>query len=215
MRLYRRAQIFLILTILVVTFLVGITSVLIDVQRANYVNPAADNSEVLYAWNNAISSTQQILKIEISQQSKVASADVGPTDVTSNIQTPINDLVNYLNERGLTAIIIIRSANFLISGFNTQSELIQIDASFNFTIMSGSTSIIQTVHMIVQYHAIVTASTLTIFNKINNETTYLPGCTITGGTVIDLNNGSYQHSLVSGTSLQIITPSNVTLEVTV
>lgn len=215
MRLYRRAQIFLILTILVVTFLVGITSVLIDVQRANYVNPAADNSEVLYAWNNAISSTKQILNIEISQQSKIATADVGPTDISPNIQTPINDLVNYLNERGLTAIIIIGSANFLISGYNTQSELIQIDATFSFTIGSGSTNIIQTVHMVIQYHAIVTSSRLTIFNRINNETNYLPGCTITGGTVIDLNNGSYQHSLASGTALQILTPSNVTLQVTV
>ena len=48
----RSAQVFLLLTILVMTFLIGITSVLFDIKKIDYIDPSPDADEFLESWDN-------------------------------------------------------------------------------------------------------------------------------------------------------------------
>ena len=96
----RRGQVFLIITVLVVTFLIGISTLLLDTQRAAYLETAPDSNTVLQAWDNTYDSIVQILRTQLSISSN------GPDlSVTTDLTTELLYLENYLLDRGLSAII--------------------------------------------------------------------------------------------------------------
>ena len=75
----RRGQIFLILTILVISFIVGISTILINVQRAEYFDPAPDSGESLEIWENTIVAIEQIYSVQIAINTQVGSVQVNFT----------------------------------------------------------------------------------------------------------------------------------------
>ncbi|MCH8907960.1 MAG: hypothetical protein IH840_12800, partial [Candidatus Heimdallarchaeota archaeon] len=62
----RRGQIFLLLTVLVLTFIIGISTILLEVKRAQYYDPSTDSDRLFEIWDNAVDAVQQIYSVQIA-----------------------------------------------------------------------------------------------------------------------------------------------------
>ncbi|MCY3411663.1 MAG: hypothetical protein INQ03_08540 [Candidatus Heimdallarchaeota archaeon] len=190
----KRAQIFLILTILVVTFLMSISTVLLELQKANYSEVVPDADNVLIAWDNVITGLEQIFDIEIAIRSQAGSASAADiyNDVASNFGPAIDDLETYFIGQGLSAIITPTSTvDYTNNGQDSTDLTLSIIGTFQIHLQSGNVEIDQILEMNVEYHGVSTATTLVLTKTVNDLTTYLVGATSSVGNFQDYLNGYY------------------------
>ncbi len=211
----RRGQIFLIITILVITFMVGISSVLLQVQRSNYIDTVPDSDNVMIAWENAYQSIIQIMDIELALSSQTAIA--GP--VARDITVPLNNLNDYLINKGLSAIVQTTSQityDHTISG--STDYQVSMTGSFYIHLQSGNVEIDQYFTITIVYRALSTTTDVVIITKtVNSQINYLMGAelTVAGSSFIDHQNGKYSsvNALTTGDPISIITKNKVYLDI--
>ncbi|OLS25438.1 MAG: hypothetical protein HeimC2_18940 [Candidatus Heimdallarchaeota archaeon LC_2] len=213
----RRGQVFLLLTILSITFITAISSVLLDLQRSQYLEPSADADKVFEVWDNTIFSIEQTISIQIAINTQPPSA--GNRSFATEIQGQMDLLETYLNSRGFIASVNVMWANYTEpnAGLLAQAKM---NASISLQITSSSgTSINQKVNFIITYQAEAVGTDpwlLTITKTVNNQTTFLTDISYSvgaGGILDDIYfNGSYD--LIGSDTYTITTSENVVLIVT-
>lgn len=201
----RRGQIFLILTILVISFMIGITSVLLDIRTADYLDPAPDSDVSLNAWETTTSAIDQIMEIQLSQNSNAQS----PNNTNIDLSTPLANLEAYLSQRGLVASITgsnVQYRRYTPVSTNTTEELV---GSFSIYIKSSSLEINQKIEKQLQYNAYSDQpSELYVSKILDGQVNWISGSSF-NTTVTDNENGSY--SGTSGDYVEITTPSEIFL----
>ncbi|MHA2402928.1 MAG: hypothetical protein ACXADH_08075 [Candidatus Kariarchaeaceae archaeon] len=212
----RSAQVFLLLTILVMTFLIGITSVLFDIKKVDYIDPSPDADEFLESWDNTIEAIEQILSIQIAINSQTAVAS--GTDNSGEIQTEMDSLALYLNSKGLSASIQVDGAipSLYIIDLQVASHELSLSSSIFVHLSSISgTTIDQVVNMRVSYIATATPNNLVLQKTVNSEIKFLSECNVivSGGTITDNGNGWYS-ATASPVDFTITTPDQVLLTIT-
>ena len=65
----RRSQIFLLLTLLMITFMVSISTTLLDVRRGSFTDPNPQVNTFENGWDIAISSINSIVERSVAQRS--------------------------------------------------------------------------------------------------------------------------------------------------
>ncbi|MHA2503261.1 MAG: hypothetical protein ACXAE3_10355 [Candidatus Kariarchaeaceae archaeon] len=203
----RKGQIFLILTILVVSFMIGITTVLLDVQKADFLEPAPDSEIILESWDLTIKSITEIMDLQL-----VADPTAGAKDISQ----PISNLGDYLTTRGIANSITIPTGAtvVIVGGGAAQSISVSISASFSVLLSSASTSISQTITIDINYTMDV-QSPLTILQTVNGIQNYVAGASFNVGSVVDLGNGSYTHTEIPTVLITATLPNGLVLSATV
>ncbi|MHA2171420.1 MAG: hypothetical protein ACXAB7_16150 [Candidatus Kariarchaeaceae archaeon] len=212
----RSAQVFLLLTILVMTFLIGITSVLFDIKKVDYIDPSPDADEFLESWDNTIEAIEQILSIQIAINSQTGVAS--GTDNSGEIQTEMDNLALYLNSKGLSASIQVDGAipSLYIIDLQAASHELSLSSSIFVHLSSISgTTIDQVVNIRVSYIATATPNNLVVQKTVNSEIKFLSECNVivSAGTITDNGNGWYS-ATVSPVDFTIATPDLVLLAIT-
>lgn len=205
----KRGQIFLIMTILVISFIISISFVLFDVQRSNFTDPAPDADLALQSWEITYDSIVQIMEIELSQAT--VNGDLsGVRDIT----IPLSNLLSYLTDRGITASIVASSTIDYTSDETTPTDtLYSITGSFDIILETGTTSIVQSVTISLAYNAFSNANTITITRLLNSAFSFVNGASFTGpSTVVSNNDGSYQAGAAG--LYTATTPNNILLSIT-
>ena len=211
----RKGQIFLIITILVITFMIGITAILFDVRRSDYFDPAPDSDVTLQAWETTI----QALKQMIDVQPSINSIAGDPNATVVDFSSPISNIELYLNERGFSAVIepLTIPILFTISGDNTISTNVGILATFDIFLASSSTEINQQIEIAVTYFAdySIANSEVYIKKQINqNNVEYIIESISSNSNVNDNFDGSYDTTGVSTPSfVTFTTPNGIQLNV--
>ena len=212
----RRGQIFLIMTILVITFLIGISSVLLEVSRSDYVQPVSDSDVVLQAWDNTYESINQILLVRLSINSQ------GPTGNQLNIdlRSELGKLETYLNKRGLSAIIQSQNIDYTIIGDQTTDTTVTITGSFTVHLASSGVEIDQTFDLSISYNAVISGSNIIVSSTLNSDINFISGSSITSTniafTYLDNLNGNYPATnLAGGDTIIILTPNQIDLQLVV
>ncbi|MCE7737631.1 MAG: hypothetical protein GPJ54_22260 [Candidatus Heimdallarchaeota archaeon] len=208
----RRGQIFLLLTILSITFIFAVSTILLDIQRAQYLEPAPDVDETFEAWDNTVDSIEQILNVQIAINTQ-AGALLG--NYAPQINNELVGVENYLLGRGLIASIDLDGpATYTPPTTTLQDATASILALFSIQIQSSSgNSIIQSLDFAIQYDVNLVGTTLTLSKTVNGITTYLSGATVDTVGTIDNANGAYTlpGGLPSATPIVVTTPNNVRL----
>ena len=115
----QRSQIFLLLTILVIAFIVGISSTLIDLKKTTYNDPAPQAQEFYRTWDSTLRNLEEVLVFTLAQRSNAS------LETTGQMQDAITDkllgIENYLLNRGFSAKItllttIIENTNYQKNG---------------------------------------------------------------------------------------------------
>lgn len=213
----RRGQVFLLLTILSITFITAISSVLLDIQRSQYLEPSADADKVFEVWDNAIFSIEQTISIQIALNTQ---AGVGDGSFANESQIQFNLLETYLNSRGFIASVNVINATYtapvIILGLSAEANM---NAFISLQITSSSgTSINQIISFDISYLAIAveivvgTQWLLTLTKTVNSQITYLTDImysVVGAGVLTDNFNGSYD--LIGPDDYTITTSENVVL----
>ncbi len=213
----RRGQIFLILTIMVITFLVGITGILLDSQKAAYLNPVPDSEIINQAWDNTYDSIKQILIIQLSKNSNGPSVNQNNIDLS----TQLGNLENYLVERGIsTTILTTQQINYTIVGDLTSSSTVSIEGGFSVHMQSGDIEINHDFVLHISYTATSSASDVIVYRTINNEKYFINNAELTsstnpGATYTNYMNGRYGHTLNLGDDLIITAPQNIDIQLVI
>ncbi|MHA2250250.1 MAG: hypothetical protein ACXAD7_07805 [Candidatus Kariarchaeaceae archaeon] len=208
----RKAQIFLIMTILTVSFLIAISTVLFDLKKAEFVEPSPDSDEVFEVWENTVLAIKQILVIEIAVNTQADAID-GTYDADLTPQFQI--LEDYLVSRGFAASITINgNSQYTAPALGGQLVTVQLDVDVNLYLSSISGI---TIEQILSFSIAFTANVdvtniLTVYESTNGKLTYQGGCSLTGGASTDFGNGSYDLTS-AGTPYVVETPDNIKLEV--
>ena len=213
----RRGQVFLLLTILSITFITAISSVLLDLQRSQYIEPSADADKIFEVWDNAVFSIEQTISIQIAVNTQTGAVT---GDFATEIQTRLDSLEGYLNSRGFIASVnTIGQVNYTapIAGLLAQANMTAL-ISLQITSSSG-TSINQIVNFDISYQAEAIGTgpwVLTLTKTVNDQTIFLTDITYSvlgGGNIDDIYyNGSYD--LIGSDTYTITTSENVELVIT-
>lgn len=207
----RRGQIFLLLTVLVLTFIIGISTILIEVKRAQYYDPSTDSDRLFEIWDNAVDAVQQIYSVQIAINTQ--GPGVGGV-YNAEIDAELVRLETYLNTRGFAASITRTiDADYKEDAASDPVEA-RMDSSV-LIIISSSTGI--TIEQVLTINIVYTAfqnnNIVTITKSVNGVTIYLQGSTVTptsGGTIVqDFGNGSFE--LSGAGTYDCLTPDQVLL----
>ncbi len=210
----RKGQVFLLLTLLVLTFMISISSILFDIKKAEYMEPSPDIDESLEAWKNSVETIEQIFSIFISLNSKAGTPD---DNYNTEVSTELVKLEDYLNSRGFAATILLVGNAVYTAPVNGSTSFTSLSGIVSIFINSISgTEISQVLKLNVTYSAVVTSTTLVLTKSVNTNINYLSGCTINPASWTDMGNGAYTvpAPLAPGTPFTIRTPNAVELQVT-
>jgi hypothetical protein len=201
------------LTILSITFIFAISSVLLDIQRAQYLEPSPDADKTFEVWDNTVYGVEQILGVQIAIHTSAGDPSGDSSVVVTN---QLVGLENYLLGRGFIASIDLTGTSQFTAPVPGPTTSASITATVSIQIQSLSgNSINQVLDFVITYEGSVTANVLTLSKIVNGHSSYLLGASISpqgGGTVSDNENGSYL--LGAGDDYDIITPDGVLLTVT-
>ncbi|MDH5645221.1 MAG: hypothetical protein OEZ01_04395, partial [Candidatus Heimdallarchaeota archaeon] len=148
----RRGQIFLILTILSISFLVAITGVLLEIRRAEYLDPVPESDRLYYAWENSIDSIELMFDLIISENSQLNVA----TDITGLYNGRLNgyltNLKNYLEERAIsTQINLIGNVEYYNQSSSPQNHNVTMFAELFLSLSTPNFKLEQTLLLRVSY----------------------------------------------------------------
>lgn len=208
----KQGQIFLLLTILAVTFLLTISTVLLNIQVSEYSQPSADSGKLFEAWDNTVSSTVQIMSVQVAYNTNNGI----PTGATNDLGPHLANLEQYLNSKGLVASIeeVAGTEQYVSTSLITSSS-----ASLNVTLdiyiaTSSGAKLDGTVNLNVTYSAQITGNILVVSKIVNTNPYFLNSANVvpqTTGSVQNNGNGSYQ--LAGADTYDITTSDFVILQV--
>lgn len=209
----RRGQIFLLLTILSITFIFAVSTILLEIQRSQYLEPSPDIDETFETWDNTVYSIEQILSIQMAINTQAGAVD---GNYSLEIGTELAKVENYALNRGFIASIDLVNMSYYfapVAGNNASASIngtvfIQLESS------SGN-SINQLVEFDIKYEAFIDTGTniLTVSKIVNGQQSFIASATISGpGIITNFQNGSWE--LEDGAGLfDIITLDGVMLQV--
>ncbi len=218
----RKGQVFLLLTLLVLTFMISISAILFDIKKAEYMEPSPDFDETMEVWENSVEAIEQIFSILIAINSK-DNVTYPDGNYNNEVSTELAKLEYYLNSRGFAAtILLLGNASYIAPTSGLQTSFVSLSGNISIYLSSISgTEIRQVINLTVIYNAVVTASTLLITKSVvgppprnATKTNYLSSCTFNVTGLTDLANGAYTHTILPDTPFIIRTPNTVELQVT-
>lgn len=215
----RRSQIFLLLTILVITFIVGIASTLLESQKTQYTDPLQQVPNITSAWEGTISDIQESLILTLAQRSDGSIANTSVA-MDNAIDGYFFKIVNFLQLKGYSASITLE--NTIVDGLDylhhsngaspsKTTEAFELNnIEVNVAIQSSTASLSQKIFFDIYYGSIVNSGsqTVTLYKIINGVRTGLtnaefstPGATITetfGGQYSYVGTGTHNVRVLDG-----------------
>jgi hypothetical protein len=184
----RRGQVFLLLTILVITFISGIALVLVDVQRSRYSDPAPYTSNFVQTWELSILTIENIMIQTIAHSSDgILTTDI---ERIAFINDQLDRFIDYLTLRGFTSAIVLDEDTFdYIEDTDPSDQLYELsDLEFSVKLSTGRMVLSQIITMDLGFYASVDASDVNFYKLMNNEFFPLTDMSFTG--VMSFSGGS-------------------------
>ncbi len=206
----KRSQIFLLLTLLMLTFFVSITGILLDIQKARYTDPSSGVDVFLQTWQNSVETIEDLSHIALARYTQGTNA----SNIDVEMQAELGELSNYLLTRGYTSSFLLTSFNLVVAGAPSSyvvSLIVQMVLS------DTKQTLQQTLSIDLTVSAVLVGTEITVFKLLNGETIPIADATVTvvppgTSTVTNLRNGNYQVSNPAD-NFDIVTQEGITLRV--
>ncbi len=213
----RKGQIFLIITVLAITFLIGISTLLLDSQRATYVDSAPDTFTSLQAWDLTYDGLLQILEIQLT----IDSNQLALSNLGIDLSAEIAKLENYLLSRGLAVTISTTAAiDFTKTGDLTRDSTVEIAGSFYIHLASSNFEVDEYITLRLTYQAVsdLTNTNTIVTRTLNTNSEYISDASLSSTTTpaavfSNIQNGRYDHTLLDGDDILVVTNEGTLIRV--
>ncbi len=192
------------------TFFVSITSLLLDIQKANYTDPSSGTEIFVSTWRNTVDNLYDLTVTGLARFTQGKNT----SNVDVELKTQLASLTNYLLKRGYTS-------SFTITKFSIGNTLApssySIDVTYLVILKDAKNTLNQTLNVPISFSASKSGSYITLLKTSNGQVEPIADATITvvapgTSTVTNLRDGRYLLS-VPGDTFDIVTPEGIKLQV--
>ncbi len=213
----RRSQIFLLLTILVITFIVGIATTLLESQRTQYTDPLQSLPNFTQTWDNTVEDIEDALVLTLASRSD---GTIANTSVATDnaIDAYFLQIMEYLRLKGYSASIslentIVDGLDYLhhsdVAGPAKTTEGFEFNnIEVNFELQSSTTVLSQKLFFDISYTSVLdtAANTITLYKIVNGQRTGLTNAefSIAGVVVTETFAGQYTYVGVGTGNIRVL-----------
>ncbi|MCK5409358.1 MAG: hypothetical protein KAJ30_03760 [Candidatus Heimdallarchaeota archaeon] len=213
----RKGQVFLLLSIVILIYLVLLSTTVYRITQSPYISPAPNQEQINFYVENSISSLEQLVDVAISQYSRSYTVD----SIISTISEGIAMVEYFLDEHNLPATLTFDNSTFSISNSSTSANPTYITCSMEISIHIDSpdfyydaTFVFDTTYYLEISETTGTENYLYIYKVYNGYRTIINDATITiepTTPVSNLLDGRYLADLQVGQLVSAMIPNNILL----
>lgn len=213
----KKGQVFLLLAIVILIYLILISTTVYRITQSPYIDPAPNQNQLLNYLDNSVSNLQEIVEISLSKYSMGDSSN----DIQSFIQANIGHVEAYLDNHNLPATLSFVTGSLIVGNTSTLVNPTYIYCSFNISIHINSPDLyyegvysFDTTYYLEISNTAGTSNYVYLY-KIQNgiQTMINDGIinVIPSTTVSNLGDGRYLLDLVGGQTVSATLPHNIHL----
>jgi len=130
----KKGQVFLLLAIVILIYLILISTTVYRITQSPYIDPAPNQNQLLNYLDNSISNLQEMVELSLSKYSLGDSAN----DIQTFIQTNIVHIENYLDNHNLPATLSLVTGSLAVGNSSSLVNPTYLYCSFNISIHINS-----------------------------------------------------------------------------
>lgn len=213
----KKGQVFLLLAIVILIYLILISTTVYRITQSPFIDPAPNQEQLLNYLDNSISNLQEMVEISLSKYSMGDSAN----DIQTFIQTNINHVEAYLDDHNLPAILSYVTDSLLVGNTSTLVNPTYIYCSFNISIHINSPDLyydgvysFDTAYYMEISNIAGTSNYVYLYKIQNGIQTMISDGIVTvipSTPVSNLGDGRYLLDLVGGQTVYATLPHNIYL----
>ena len=213
----RRGQVFLLLAITILIYLVILSTTVYRITQSPYISPAPNQEQITFYVENSVSSLEQLVDIAISRYSRSYTVN----SIISLITEGVAVVESYLDDHNLPATITFDNSTFSVSNSSTSLNPTYITCSMEISIHIESpdfyydaTFVFDTAYYLEISEATGTENYIYIYKISNGYRTIINDATISiepTTAVSNLLDGRYEADLQLGQTISAIIPSDILL----
>ncbi|MCG3225610.1 MAG: hypothetical protein H7645_01720 [Candidatus Heimdallarchaeota archaeon] len=213
----RKAQVFLLLAIVILIYLILLSTTVYRITQSPYVNPAPNQKQLSNYIDNSITAIQDLAEASLSHRSTGATRN----EIIVFVLEGLNDIEYFLDNHNLPSVLSLDEVDFSISNTSSIINPVSIQTKFNVTLQIDSPDVYYDGTFLIDITYYVEISDTTgsenyiYLYKINNGIKSM----INNG-ILDINpstpisnmgDGSYSADLQLGQTIMATFPHNIIL----
>ncbi len=213
----RKGQVFLLLSIVILIYLVLLSTTVYRITQSPYINPTPNQGQINFYVENSVSSLEQLVDVAISQYSRSYTKDSIIVLITEGITV----VESFLDSHNLPSTLTFDNSTFSISNSSTSANPTYITCSMEISIHIDSpdyyfdaTFVFGATYYLEISETIGTENYIYIYKLSNGYRTIINDATITiepTTSVSNLLDGRYEADLQVGQVLSAVLSNNILL----
>jgi hypothetical protein len=213
----RKGQVFLLLAITILIYLVLLSTTVYRITQSPYISPAPNQEQINFYVENSVSSLEKLVDVAISQYSRSYTVN----SIISIITEGIVMVESFLDQHNLPATLTFDNSTFTISNSSTSANPTYITCSMEISIHIDSpdfyydaTFVFDTTYYMEISETTGTENYVYVYKISNGYRTIINDATITIEPTTPLSNlldGRYEADLQVGQMIFAIIPNNILL----
>ena len=211
----RKGQVFLLLAIVILIYLILLSTTIYHITQSPYVVPAPNQKQLSNYIDNSISAIQGLAEASLSH----ASSGATRLEVIDFVLEGLNDIETFLDSHNLPAVLSLDEVDFSVRNTSTLINPVSIHTKFNVTLQIDSPDVYYdgTFLIDMSYYVEISGTSGTenyvYLYKMNNGIK-----TMINNGVLDINpstpvsnigDGSYSTDLQIGQTIMVTFPHNI------
>jgi Na+-transporting methylmalonyl-CoA/oxaloacetate decarboxylase gamma subunit len=213
----RKGQVFLLLSIVILIYLVLLSTTVYRITQSPYIVPAPNQEQINFYVENSISSLEQLVDVAISQYSRSYSVNSIIVLITEGIAV----VESFLDGHNLPSTLTFDNSTFSISNSSTSANPTYITCSMEISIHIASpdfyfdaTFVFEATYYLEISETTGTENYIYVYKISNSHRTIISDATITiepTTPVSNLLDGRYEADLQVGQVISAVLPNNILL----
>jgi hypothetical protein len=213
----RKGQVFLLLAIVILIYLILLSTTVYHITQSPYVVPAPNQKQLSNYIDNSITAIQDLAEASLSYSSSGATR----LEVIDFVLEGLEDIESFLDNHNLPAVLSLDEVDFSLYNTSTLINPVFIRTSFNVTLQIDSPDVYYDATFLIDisYYVEISGTSGTenyvYLYKMNNGIK-----TMINNGVLDINpstpisnigDGSYLADLQTGQTIMVTLPHNIVL----
>lgn len=213
----RKGQVFLLLSIVILIYLVLLSTTVYKITQTPYINPAPNQQQIIYYVENSISSIEDLAEMAISRFSN----GMDFTSAQTLVENGLEDIESFLDNHNLPSTISYDNTTFSLTNSSTLVNPVFIQCQLDVTIhiespdfyYDGSFTFDVEYYMEIS-EIIGTENYISIYKVNNGYKSMINDATLSIEPITSITNmldGRYEVDLQSGQIISATLPGNILL----
>ena len=213
----KRGQVFLLLSITILIFLIIISATIFQITQSPYINPAPNQQQMFDYLDNGLNAIDDLSNVALSQLSLGASRD----DVLTIMDEGLVQIEAYLDDHNLQSILTYDDVNLIIANSSTSINPVYIHFEVEVSIHINSLDLFyeSVIHLNTTYYMetsgiVGNLNYVYLYKEANGVKTMVSDGIVAispSTSVTNLGDGRYSADLAAGQMITALLPHNIWL----